>query len=178
MRPKQETHSQKTDKTPHQPCIKSTRGDINPKSGACRADWPGGLAPWVLVVVWLGYQGRVWLLLAMCVEVRFCWLHLRCMGWSLPLLCPPLATGLMWSAVGLSGCGNLSFLLMGLPHHAHMSGFGARVLARLRRYIASLVRVSLFFGFGMVVGWVGCLLFVVFSCLFTSFVDRVLLFVH
>lgn len=87
----------------------------------------------MLVVVWLGYQGRVWLLLAMCVEVRFCWLHLRCMGWSLPLLCPPLATGLMWSAVGLRGCGNLSFLLMGFPHHAHMRGFGARVLARLRR---------------------------------------------
>ena len=35
--------------------------------------------------------------------------------------CPPLLTGMMWSTVGLSGCGYLRVLSTGFPHIPHTS---------------------------------------------------------
>ena len=53
---------------------------------------------------------------------------------------PPWAMGVMWSAVGLCGCGNLRFLLMGFPHQAQVRSWPVRSAWRLRRYARSLVR--------------------------------------
>ena len=57
------------------------------------------------------------------------------MGCSGPWLWPPCLIGVMWSALGLMGCGALSVLSIGLLHHAHVRLSPARVLARLRRYV-------------------------------------------
>lgn len=62
------------------------------------------------------------------------------MGWSGPVFEPPWAMGVLWSAVGLIGCGNLSVLSMGFPHQAQVRFWPRRSAARLLRYVRSLVR--------------------------------------
>lgn len=53
---------------------------------------------------------------------------------------PPWAMGVLWSAVGLSGWGNLSVLSMGFPHQAQVRSWPRRSAARFLRYARSLVR--------------------------------------
>lgn len=46
-------------------------------------------------------------------------LHDRCAGLSCPVILPPFATGLTWSAVKLSLSFQWAFQLMGLPQSQH-----------------------------------------------------------
>ena len=63
----------------------------------------------------------VWVVMSvvMCSRLPRRELHERCAGLSCPVILPPFATGLMWSAVKLSLSFQCAPQLMGLPHSQH-----------------------------------------------------------
>lgn len=88
----------------------------------------------------------VWVVVnvVMCSRLPLRELQERCAGLSCPVILPPFATGLMWSAVKLSLSFQCAFQLMGLPQSQHgmlLRLAWRRRASRLATYARSLRQV-------------------------------------